>query len=237
MTAARGRIIAMAGGGFTMEPDNPRLDDHVLAATGSDHPSVLFVPTASGDSPGYVQTFHDVFAGRADTDALSLFNREGDLREPVFAADLVYVGGGNTANLIALWRLHGLDALLREACAKGVVLTGVSAGALCWFESGVTDSFGPGLAPLTGGLGFLDGAFCPHYDSDPARRPTLHRLVGDGTLPDAWAADDGCALEFVDGALVDVIASRPGARAYRITREAGGRVIEREHPARLLGSR
>src|SRR5207237_7713064 len=109
-----------------------------------------------------------------------------------------------------------------------------SAGALCWFDGGVTDSFGPGLAPLRDGLGLLPGAYCPHYDGEAARRPTLHRLVADGTLPDAWAADDGCALVFRDGAVEEIVSSRPGARAYRVTRDAGGAAVEHEHAARLL---
>ena len=218
----------MGGGGFSME-ETPVLDDFVLSLAGRDQPRVMFVPTASGDSPDYVARFAQAFDGRGELSWLPLFVRSVELRDAIEDIDIVYVGGGNTANLIALWRLHGLDVVLREAAARGVILAGVSAGALCWFESGVTDSFGPDLAPLTGGLGFLAGAFTPHYDGDPNRRPMLQRLVADGTLPDAWAADDGCALVFRDGAVADVVTSRPGARAYRVTR-AG----ETPHDARLL---
>ena len=231
MTApARGRIVTMGGGGFLMEPDNPRLDDYVLGLAGVDRPRVLFVPTASGDSPSMIERFHLELGDRAECAILSLFQRDdGDLRDEVMAAQVVYVGGGNTANLIAIWRLHGLDVILREAAASGVILAGVSAGALCWFESGITDSFGPRLARLGDGLGFLPGAFAPHYDGDPGRRPMLRRMVGSGELPDAWAADDYCALSFEDGALVEIVASRPGARAYRVTRDG-----EVAHDARLL---
>ncbi|HTJ41412.1 MAG TPA: peptidase E [Kofleriaceae bacterium] len=224
----RGTIVAMGGGGFSME-ETPVLDDFVLSLAPRPRPHVVFVPTASGDSPEYVGRFAAAFEPRAELSWLSLFNRDADLVETLADADIVYVGGGNTANLIALWRLHGLDTILRDAAARGVILAGVSAGALCWFECGVTDSFGPQLAPLTGGLGFLAGAFTPHYDGDPARRPLLQGLVRDGTLPDAWAADDGCALVFEDGALADLVTSRPGARAYRVT-PAG----ETPHDARLL---
>ncbi len=224
----RGTIIAMGGGGFTMEPDDPRMDDFVIAQAGIDRPRVLFVPTASGDSPSYVEAFEAALGDRAECAWLSLFNRAGDLRDQVMAAQIVYVGGGNTANLIALWKLHGLDRILRDAAADGVILAGVSAGALCWFDAGITDSFGPDLAPLSGGLGFLAGAYSPHYDH-PGRRPLLHARVKDGTLPDAWACDDGCAMVFVDGALREVVTTRAGARAYRVTR-AG----EIAHDARLL---
>jgi peptidase E len=213
-----------------MEPDNPRLDDCLLGLTGVEQPRVLFIPTASGDSTDMVARFEAELGDRAECAWLSLFWRDGtDLRDAVMSAQLVYVGGGNTANLIALWRLHGLDEILRDAAAEGVILAGVSAGALCWFEAGVTDSFGPQLAKLPGGLGFLSGAFTPHYDNDPARRPLLQRLVASGELPDAWAADDGCALVFEDGAVVDIVTSRPGARAYRVTRDG-----EVAHPARTL---
>lgn len=219
----------MGGGGFLMEPDDPRMDDFILAKAGMDRPRVLFVPTASGDSPDMIERFHDALGDRAETASLSLFRREGDLRDQVLASQVVYVGGGNTANLIALWRLHGLDAILRDAAADGVILAGVSAGALCWFECGITDSFGAQLAPLHDGLGFLAGAFTPHYDGDPLRRPVLRARVADGTLPDAWAADDGCALVFEDGALVEAVTTRATSRAYRVTR-AG----EVAHAARLL---
>jgi peptidase E len=213
----KGTIVAMGGGGFLMD-ETPLLDDFILSLAGRVRPHVLFVPTASGDSPSIVARFEAAFEDRAEMSVLSLFVRDGELRDALADVDVVYVGGGNTANLIAIWRLHGLDEVLREAAARGVILAGVSAGALCWFESGVTDSFGPALAPLHGGLGFLAGAFSPHYDGDPGRRPMLQRLIADGTLPDAWAADDGCALVFRDGALADVVTSRPGARAYRVTR-------------------
>ena len=165
----------MGGGGFGTEPDNPLLDDFILGLTGKQAPKVCFVPTATGDHDGYVKSFYEAFpAGRATGTHLALFKRtEPDLRELVLAQDVIYVGGGNTVSLLAVWRAHGLDVVLREAWEAGVVLCGVSAGALCWFEGGTTDSFGAALAPLRDGLGFLSGSFCPHYDGEEQRRANL----------------------------------------------------------------
>lgn len=220
----RGTVLALGGGGFSMEPDNPLLDDFLLSLVAHPRgdgglPRVCFVPTASGDSVDYAAQFTQAFAGRAETSVLSLFRLgelpEGDLRAHVLAQDVVYVGGGSTANLLAVWRLHGLDDLLSEAVEAGTVLAGVSAGMNCWFEASVTDSFGP-LAPLADGLGLLPGSACPHYDGEADRRPAYLDLVGTRRLPAGYAADDGCGLLFRDGELAEAVASRSGARAYRV---------------------
>ena len=209
------QIIAMGGGGFSMEPDNPLLDDHVLAATGQRQPLVCFLPTASGDADGYIARFYEAFGVRAEPTHLGLFDRQvDDIEAFLCGCDAVYVGGGNTANMLAVWRVHGVDRALRAAYQRGVVLAGVSAGAVCWFEAAVSDSFGP-LRPLRDGLGLVPGTCAPHYDGDPERRPTFARLLAEG-LPAGWGIDDGAALHLVDGALREVVASRPGARAYRV---------------------
>lgn len=228
------RIFALGGGGFSMEPDLPVLDDYLLALTGADRPRVCFVPTASGDAPGYVDRFLDAFdGGRAEPSVLRLFERtHADLRALVLAQDVVYVGGGNTASLLGTWRAHGLPAILAEAADRGTVLAGISAGMNCWFEASVTDSFGPVLGPLPDGLGLLAGSACPHYDGEEHRRSTYRRLVARG-FPAGYAADDGCGLLFEDGRLVDAVASRRGADGYRVELTAGG-VVERPVGARLL---
>jgi dipeptidase E len=210
------RIVAIGGGGFSDEPGTSPIDDFIVGLTGRARPRVCFVPTAAGDSEIYVTRFFDAFSGRAEATWLPLFKRrDPDLRRVILDQDLVYVSGGNTANLLAVWRAHGLDAVLREAWQAGVVLAGVSAGAMCWFEAGLTDSFGAGLAPLRDGLGLLAGSFCPHYDSEPLRRPRYRELVADG-LPGGWGCEDGAALAFEGHALVEVVTELPGAGAYRL---------------------
>jgi peptidase E len=213
------QIVAMGGGGFSMEPENPALDAFVLSLARAARPRVCFVPTASGDSESYVRDFYRAFAAHDCRPAdLALFERtEADLRAFLLAQDVIYVGGGSTANLLAVWRVHGLDAILRAAWEEGVVLCGVSAGMNCWFESSVTDSWRVGDAgPLRDGLGLLPGSACPHYDGEPARRPAFRALVDAGELPPGLAADDGAALVFSGTELEDVVASRDGAAAYAV---------------------
>jgi dipeptidase E len=138
-----------------------------------------------------------------------------DLRDLALSQDAICVSGGNTANMLAVWRVHGFDQVLREAWEAGVVLFGWSAGMICWFESGITDSFGPELAGLRDGLGFLSGSACPHYDGDELRRPVYTRLVADG-FPSGLALDDAAAARFDGTELVEVVTTADGARAYRV---------------------
>ena len=231
-------IVAMGGGGFSHDGDNGLLDEHVLSLARSRSPRVCFVPTASGDSDSYVGRFLAAFPDdRAEASVLTLFDREvADLRAHVLEQDVVYVGGGNTANLLAVWRVHGLDEVLAEAQQTGVVLAGLSAGMNCWFEGSVTDSFGPALQPLADGLGLLEGSACPHYDGEAQRRPAYLDAVASGRLPDGYAADDDCALVFRDGALVEAVASREDARALRVSRD-GDQAHEERLPVRYLGQK
>jgi peptidase E len=229
------QIVAMGGGGFSMEPENPLLDDYVLGLTGMSRPRVCFLPTASGDDPTYVVNFYTAFAGRADASHLPLFSRRDEDVEPfLLGQDVIYVGGGNTENMLAIWRVHGVDRALRAAWEAGIVLAGLSAGSLCWFETGTTDSFGAALGRLSGGLGFLPGSHCPHYDGEATRRPAYHQLVADG-LPGGYAADDGAALHFGGTELREVVSSRPEALAYRVER-LDGAILETALPTRYLGA-
>lgn len=227
--------IALLGGGFSDDPDT-LLDDYVLERVGRPRPKVCFLPTASGDAPGYIEAFHTAFAPRAcEKSHLELFRRTvTDLRSFVLSQDIVYVGGGNTANMLAVWRVHGLDAILREAYEAGVVLCGISAGACCWFESAYSDSFGPPV-PLADGLGLLPGSLCPHYDSEPERRPGYRAAVNARALPGGWAVDDGAAGLFADGRLVDVVTRTPGATLRRVSIGEDGSVEEVAQAARTLG--
>lgn len=233
-----GPILALGGGGFTMEPLNPRLDDLVLELADGPKPRVLFLPTAGGDDRDQVAAFQARFdRGRCTPSVLSLFRLGDDDRrlERVLAEqDAIYVGGGSMRNLLALWRVHGVDDLLREAHRRGAVLAGLSAGAMCWFRGGISTSTGE-AAPADG-LGLLPGSLSVHADADPSRRAAMHAAVGSGRLPDGWTADDDVGLLFREGRLTDVVTSRPGARAGRVRRSGDG-VVEEPLAARLLPGR
>ncbi|MDQ4070538.1 MAG: peptidase E, partial [Actinomycetota bacterium] len=213
----KGHIVAMGGGGFSEEGGRSLLDDFLLELAGTARPRVCFVGTASGDADGYGLKFFEAFSRRdCVASRLLLFNRGGTpVAELLAEQDVIYVGGGSTANMLAVWRLHGVDVLLRQAWDRGAVLGGLSAGAICWFEAGVTDSFGADdLRPLTGCLELLPGSFCPHYDSEPRRAPTFRRLVAARRLPPGYGVDDGAAVHFAGTERVEVVSSRPSARAY-----------------------
>lgn len=234
--AARKQIIALGGGGFSMEA-SPLLDDYILASSGAARPRVCFVPTASGDAEGYVARFYRAFAPRpCEPSHLELFRRDGaSPADLLLSQDVIYVGGGNTANMLALWRLHGVDQALARAWEQGTVLAGVSAGAVCWFEGGTTDSFGPELAALGDALGLVPGSMCPHYDGEAARRPRYHELIRSGRLPPGHAADDGVALHFIDRELHRAVSSRSGAKGYALEARAG-EIVEAELAVELLGA-
>jgi dipeptidase E len=221
-------IVGLGGGGDTAD-QTKLLHDYVLGLTGKERPRLLFVPTAAGDDESYSFWFYERFARRSEASVLQTFPWPPEhLRELVLEQDAICVSGGNTANMLAIWRVHGIDVLLREAWEKGIVLWGASAGMICWFEAGVTDSFGPQLAGMDC-LGFLAGSACPHYDGEEQRRPRYRELV-DGGFPQGIAADDGVALHYLGTELDEVVTCRPGAGAYRVTRDGEERLETRELP-------
>lgn len=230
------QIVAMGGGGFSMEPDNPLLDRYILDLAQSEAPKVLFLPTASGDSDRYIVRFYSTFLKFSCIPShLSLFNSPlADLRSLIFAQNILYVGGGSTKNLIALWKAWELDQILREAWERGIVLCGLSAGSLCWFESGVSDYLNNGEMAVLHCLGFLPGSHCPHYDSEATRRPTYHQFVEQSRLPAGYAADDGVGLHFIGDQLSAIVSSRPAAKAYRVEK-IGNLVHETPLQPRYLG--
>jgi peptidase E len=229
------QIFAMGGGGFTMEPDNAGLDDFVLSLTDRQEPRVLFLPTASGDPTAQITAFYARFARRASATHLSLFRRHGSARtlaDIVLDQDVVYVGGGSMRNLLAIWRAHELDELLAEAWRRGIVLAGLSAGAMCWFAGGVTRSSGP-LETIQG-LGLLPGSFTVHADGEPERLPVWLAAVRSGELPGGWAADDGVGLLFRGTRMTRVVTSRPGTAALRVEM-VGGELVRHRIEPELLG--
>lgn len=228
-------IVAMGGGGFSDR--DPLLDRYALDLTRASRPKVCFIPTASGDSLPYQLAFYEAFPAHSfDPSVLHLVNRDvRDVSSFLGEQDLIYVGGGNTANMLVIWRIHGVDVALRSAWEAGVVCCGMSAGANCWFEASTTDSFLIGRSdPLPDGLGFLAGSFCPHYHSEPSRRPEFARLVASGELPPGIAADDFAAAHFTGTDLTEAIASKEGAAVHRVTRSDDGTSHEETMPTRLL---
>lgn len=231
-------IFAMGGGGFTMEPANPLLDDYVLSLAGAREPRILFLPTASGDTTPQINAFKARFHGRTCVaEHLSLF-RLRETRKPLAELlaeqDVLYVGGGSMRNLLAIWRAHGLDRMLIDCWQRGIVLAGLSAGAMCWFQWGVTRSSGPPEA--LEGLDLLQGSLSVHADGEPERLPVWLSLLREGTLPGGWALDDGVGLLFRGDRLDRVVSSRPGAGAERVDSIAGELVRRRIHPDLLGGA-
>jgi len=225
---ATGRhIVGLGGAGDTPE-QTERLFRYVLELTGKDRPRLLIVPTATAESDANIATSLERFVRLADPTVLRTFPwPPDDLRSCILDQDAIWVSGGNTANMLAIWRVHGIDDLLREAWDAGVVLFGASAGMICWFEAGVTDSFGPQLDGLRDGLGFLPGSACPHYDGEELRRPRYRELV-DAGFPPGLAAEDGVGLHFEETELVEAVTCRPGASAYRVDADGEEPVPTRE---------
>ncbi len=214
------QIVALGGGGFSMEKDGSLLDDYVLSLIDATRPRVCFLPTASGDADHYIVRFYRRFAAGCEASHVSLFRRdqgtggvEDDLATHLLAQDLIYVGGGNVVSMLGAWRAHGLDAVLRKAWRKGVVLCGPSAGSLCWFEQALS-AFHGAPRPVRG-LGLLPYSNCVHYDAEPERRAEYHRFVAHGGCP-GFAVEDGVALHFRGTRLERVVSSRPGCAAYQV---------------------
>jgi len=236
------RHVVAVGGGFVSDgPGRLRagpLVHFALGLSGAERPAVCVLHTATGDDPSrYTASYGALSGAGARVSHLALFPmpNHDDPRAHLLAQDLVWVGGGSSANLMAVWWTHGLDSVMREAWEAGVVLAGSSAGALCWFESGTTDSFGPELRSFSDGIGLIRASFCPHYDSEARRRPTYHRLIGDATLAPGWGCDDGAALHFVGTELAEVVADRPAVTGWRVEGADDGGVSETRLDVREVG--
>ncbi|HUQ17360.1 MAG TPA: peptidase E [Candidatus Saccharimonadales bacterium] len=222
------RHIVGVGG---QQLEHPAIPAYVLELAGAPRPRALFIPTAAGDDPAAIERFETAYgADRCERDVLRLFGRDDDLATPIAAADVIVVSGGSTLNLLALWRLHGVVDLIRAAYERGAVLTGASAGCICWFADGITDSYGPTLRPLGDGLGWLAGSACPHYDGEPTRRPTYLDAMKNGRITPGYAIDDAVALHFEDERFVEAVSPRPNGRAFRVDHDG-----EHPLPVRLIG--
>ena len=227
-------ILAIGGGGFAMEPDNLKLDRYLLSLSDKKRPKVCFIGTASGDDVGYIERFNKSLSElECERNHLALYRPpKGDLRDFVLDQDIFYVGGGNTRNLLVLWKEWGLDKFLKEAWEKGAVLGGISAGSICWFEQGLTDSVTGKLLPLNC-LGFIKGSNCPHYDGETERRPAYESSILGGSMMPGIACDDGVAAHFEDGVLKKFVSSRPNAKAYEVNL-VGGKIVEKRIDTEVL---
>ena len=230
VAAVSRQIVVSGGAGYWCGPEGSRLDDYALELTGTARPRVCAVCTASGDSESYLRGFYEQFQDRCEVSHLPLFVPPfEDPADLLSRQDLIYVGGGSTANMLAVWRLHGIDRLLSEALDRGTILYGSSAGGICWYESGLTDSlsFDGTLRPLTNGLGLLTGSHAPHFDR-PGRRNAYTAMVADGRLHNGIGIDDFAAVHYVDGEIHAVVATRPDASASVVTSDgrSGATVIE-----------
>ncbi|HEX3692596.1 MAG TPA: peptidase E [Solirubrobacteraceae bacterium] len=239
MRARTPQIVALGGGGFSMERDGRLIDDYILSLLRSRRPRVCFLPTASGDADHYVVRFYRRFSAHCEASHISMFRRdqggrgvEDDLAAHLLEQDLIYVGGGNVVSMLGVWRAHGLDRVLRECWQRGIVLCGPSAGSLCWFSEALSAFHGPPRSVR--GLGLLPYSNCVHYDAEPARRAEYHELVGAG-MRAGYAADDGVALHFKETELHRVVSSRERGGAFHV-RRAAGKVAERALEVRFLGA-
>lgn len=224
-------ILAIGGFGAARQQDLrlPALIGHALELSGAAKPRVCVLNTAAGDEPSaYVRMYSMLAQHEARPTHLQLFSMPNvaDPADLLLSQDVIFVGGGSVANMVAVWRVHGLDKVFRQAWEAGIVLTGVSAGALCWFLSGTTDSFGLELRPFTAGLGFLQSSYCPHYSAEPTRRPAYQALVADGTLPAGIACDDGVAAHFAGTELAGIVADKPGVTGYQVRPDGSGGIHE-----------
>jgi peptidase E len=226
----------MGGGGFTMQERSPALDELVLALSGKAVPRICFLPTASGDPREQLTRFYERFGEwPCEPSVLSLFNLGRDRIDPVahlLAQDVIYVGGGSMRNMLAIWREHGIDAAMRQAWERGVLLAGLSAGAMCWFEGGI--SMSGGTPQAVRGLGLVPASLSVHLDSEPERWPAYRAAVASGALLPGFAADDGAALLWRGETLHECVGSHVGARVLELRPDGAGGIRERAVAVRVL---
>lgn len=225
MTTPLHQIVAIGGGVLPADHTDPALERYVVGLARRKNPSICLLPTATGDADRVIVRFYATCARlRCRPSHVPLFARTPHLAEVLLAQDVIFVGGGNTKSMLAVWHDWDLPAILRKAWRAGTVLAGASAGAICWFETGVTDSWADRLRTLPG-LGWLPGPCCPHYDSEADRRPSVHQMVRRGELRNVLALDDGVGAHYVGRRLLRTISARPEAGAYRV-RLQGRQVVE-----------
>ncbi|MGO9198449.1 MAG: Type 1 glutamine amidotransferase-like domain-containing protein [Acidimicrobiales bacterium] len=235
--------ILATSGGMAMTERGPfqwrfgGLLRYALELSGASRPKLCFLGTATGDNDLGIRACYGAAIGEnVEPSHLALFAMPNvpDVRQHVLAQDVIWVGGGSVSNLLAVWRVHGLDEIFREAWEAGVVLGGSSAGSICWHVGGTTDSFGPELRVINNGLAFLPYGNGVHYDSNAGRRPLMHQVVASGELPRSYATDDGTGLHYVGTEMREAVTELPGRSVWRVDPDGNGGATEVALPTRLL---
>ena len=229
----KGEIIAIGGGGFGRNPRHNKIEKYILEQSQKAKPNVVFVPTASAEDKSYIVNFYSCFSKLdCNPSHVTFFQRTPRLDSLFNKADIIYVGGGNTKSMLAVWREWKVDNLLLKAYNNGVILSGVSAGAICWFEQGITDSWASNLNTLDG-LGFIDGMGCPHYQEEVDRRPSVHKMLETGKAMPGYAIDGGAAVHFKNGEYFKSLQFYPNSNVYSVSFNRGQVIEEKKEIVQL----
>ena len=211
------QVIAIGGGGFGRTQESNLIEQYILDQTSKTKPKICFIPTATGDLDSYIVNFYSVFTKlKCEPSHISFFKRTMDLQAHIQKQDAIFVGGGNTKSMLAVWRDWGLDLILKDAYVRGVVMSGVSAGAICWFEAGLTDSWASDLKMMEC-MNFIPGNCAPHYDEEPERRPATKKFLENKSIDFMYGIEGGAALHFVDEIPNSTIQFKKNKYAYKVT--------------------
>ncbi len=230
MSDIKTQIISIGGGGFGRNPNHRVIEQYILSQSDKEVPNICFIPTASAEDKSYIVNYYKSFSKlECKPTHLNFFERTPNLRSVINKQDIIFVGGGNTKSMLAVWKEWKLDTLLHKAYLKGTILCGVSAGSICWYEKGVTDSWASNLSILDC-LSFLKGNNCPHYDGEKDRRPSVHNFIKDGKIDSCYASDDGAALHFINGELYKSVSFYRDAESYLIKLDSNENIVEKKIP-------
>ena len=214
------QVIAIGGGGFGRTQDLNLIEQFILDQTGKKNPKICFIPTATGDLDPYIVNYYSVFSKLdCDPSHISFFKRTIDLEEHILKQGAIFVGGGNTKSMLAVWKEWGLDLILKKAYEQGILMSGVSAGAICWFEAGLTDSWASELKMMEC-MNFIPGSCAPHYDEEPERRPATKKFLEDQSISFMYGIEGGAALHFIDEQPDSTIRFKKNKNAYKVTCES-----------------
>ena len=227
------QVIAIGGGGFGRTQESNLIEQYILDQTSKTKPKICFIPTATGDLDSYIVNFYSVFTKlKCEPSHISFFKRTIDLQAHIQKQDAIFVGGGNTKSMLAVWRDWGLDLILKDAYDRGVVMSGVSAGAICWFEGGLTDSWASDLKMMEC-MNFIPGNCAPHYDEEPERRPATKQFLENKSIDFMYGIEGGAALHFVDEIPNSTIQFKKNKYAYKVTLD-GNKINESPYKALKL---